>query len=178
MKAYRKFGNFGYIARLRNDIFRNLGGCLSPQNAFLNILGLETLGLRMERQCANALKLAKFLNDLDAGIEVNYLGLFGREYYELAEKQFNNGFGALVTFRCGSKERAYRILNALKIPYILSNIGDTKTLVIHPASTIAVHLSQEEQEKSGVFEDLIRISVGIEDIEDLKQDFAQAIRNN
>lgn len=178
MKAYRKFGNFGYIARLRNDIFRNLGGCLSPQNAFLNILGLETLGLRMERQCANALKLAKFLNDLDAGIEVNYLGLFGHEYYELAEKQFNNGFGALVTFRCGSKERAYRILNALKLPYILSNIGDTKTLVIHPASTIAVHLSQEEQEKSGVFEDLIRISVGIEDIEDLKQDFAQAIRNN
>lgn len=178
MKAYRKFGNFGYIARLRNDIFRNLGGCLSPQNAFLNILGLETLGLRMERQCANALKLAKFLNDLDAGIEVNYLGLFGHEYYELAEKQFNNVFGALVTFRCGSKERAYRILNALKLPYILSNIGDTKTLVIHPASTIAVHLSQEEQEKSGIFEDLIRISVGIEDIEDLKQDFAQAIRNN
>lgn len=178
MKDYRKFGKFGYIARLRNDIFRNLGGCLSPQNAFLNVLGLETLGLRMERQCSNALKLAQFLNELDEKIEVNYPGLSSHEYHELSEKQFKNGFGALVTFRCGSKERAYKILNALKLPYILSNIGDTKTLVIHPASTIAVHLSQEEQEKSGVYEDLIRISVGIEDIEDLKQDFEQAIKNN
>lgn len=178
MKNYRKFGNFGYIARLRNDVFRNLGGCLAPQNAFLNIIGMETLGLRMERQCSNALELAKYLQSLDGNIEVNYPGLEESKYYEISKKQFQHGFGAIVTFRCGSKERAYNIINALKLPFILSNIGDTKTLVIHPASTIAVHLSQEEQEKSGVYEDLIRISVGIEDIEDLKKDFEQAIKSN
>ena len=81
-----------------------------------------------------------------------------------------------MTVRAGSRDRAYRIINALKLPYILSNIGDTKTLVLHPASTIAVHLSEEEQIQSGVYDDLIRISVGIEDIEDLKQDFKNAIK--
>ena len=94
---------------------------------------------------------------------------------KLAKKQFSHGFGAIVTVRAGSRDRAYRIINALKLPYILSNIGDTKTLVLHPASTIAVHLSEEEQIQSGVYDDLIRISVGIEDIEDLKQDFKNAI---
>lgn len=178
MKQYKKFGSFGYIARLRNDIFRNLGGCLSPQNAFLNMIGMETLGLRMEHQCNNALELARFLEQLDCGINVNYPGLEKSKYHKLALKQFQNGFGAIVTFRCGSKERAYKIMNELNIPYILSNIGDTKTLIIHPASTIAVHLSKEEQEKTGVYEDLIRISVGIEDIEDLKTDFEQAIKKS
>lgn len=175
MKPYKKYGPMAYIAKLRNGLFRNTGGCLSPQNAFLNILGLETLGLRMERQCANALELAKFLDSLDAGIIVNYPGLPGSPYYELSKRQFNGGFGAIVTIRAGSKERAFRIINSLKIPFILSNIGDTKTLVIHPASTIAVHLSEKEQIQSGVYDDLIRISVGIEDIEDLKNDFKNVI---
>lgn len=175
MKPYKKFGPMGYIAKLRNGLFRNTGACLSPQNAFLNNLGLETLGLRMERQCANALELAEFLDSLDAGIIVNYPGLSDNPYHELAKRQLDGGFGAIVTVRAGSKDRAFRIINALKIPFILSNIGDTKTLVIHPASTIAVHLSEEEQIQSGVYDDLIRISVGIEDIEDLKQDFKNAI---
>lgn len=175
MKPYKKYGSLGYIAKLRNGLFRNTGACLAPQNAFLNNLGLETLGIRMERQCSNALKLAEFLDGLDAGITVNYPGLPNNPYYELAKRQLNGGFGAIVTVRAGSKNRAFRIINALKIPFILSNIGDTKTLVIHPASTIAVHLSEEEQLQSGVYDDLIRISVGIEDIEDLKQDFRNAI---
>lgn len=175
MKPYKKFGPMGYIAKLRNGLFRNTGACLSPQNAFLNNLGLETLGLRMERQCDNALKLAEFLDTLDAEITVNYPGLAGNPYHKLAREQFHGGFGAIVTMRTGSKERAFRIINALKLPFILSNIGDTKTLVIHPASTIAVHLSKEEQILSGVYDDLIRISVGIEDIEDLKRDFKNAI---
>ncbi|MGN0153664.1 MAG: O-acetylhomoserine aminocarboxypropyltransferase/cysteine synthase family protein [Lachnospiraceae bacterium] len=175
MAPYKKFGPMGYIAKLRNGLFRNTGACLSPQNAFLNNLGLETLGLRMERQCENALQLAKFLDSLDADITVNYPGLSDSPYHELASKQLNGGYGAIVTLRTGSKDRAFRIINALKIPFILSNIGDTKTLVIHPASTIAVHLSEEEQIQSGVYDDLIRISVGIEDIEDLKQDFKNAI---
>lgn len=175
MAPYRKYGPMGYIAKLRNGLFRNSGACLSPQNAFLNNLGLETLGLRMERQCENALKLAGFLNGLDAGVTVNYPGLPGNPYYAIASKQLQGGYGAIVTLRVGSRDRAFRIINALKLPYILSNIGDTKTLVIHPASTIAVHLSREEQEQSGVYEDLIRVSVGIEDIEDLTEDFKNAI---
>jgi O-acetylhomoserine (thiol)-lyase len=175
LKPYKQLGPMGYIVKLRNGLFRNTGGCLAPQNAFLNNLGIETLGLRMERHCKNALELAEFLNSLDADVEVNYPGLKTSPYYELAGRQFNGGYGAIVTLRVGSKDRAFRIINALEIPFILSNIGDTKTLVIHPASTIAVHLSKEDQIQSGVYDDMIRISVGIEDIEDLKQDFKNAI---
>lgn len=178
LAPYRKFGPFAYIAKLRNGLFRNTGACLAPQNAFLNNLGLETLGLRMQRQCDNALELARFLQGLGGDIEVNYPGLEESPYHEIAEKQFSNGYGAIVTVRTGSKEKAFSIINSLKIPLIISNIGDTKTLVIHPESTIAAHISDEEKLQSGVFEDLIRISVGIEDIEDLKEDFKQAIENN
>ena len=178
LAPYRKFGPFAYIAKLRNGLFRNTGACLAPQNAFLNNLGLETLGLRMQRQCDNALELARFLQSLGGDIEVNYPGLEESPYHEIAKKQFRNGYGAIVTVRTGSKEKAFSIINSLKIPLIISNIGDTKTLVIHPESTIAAHISDEEKQQSGVFEDLIRISVGIEDIEDLKEDFKQAIENN
>lgn len=179
LKPYKKYGPMAYIAKLRNGLFRNTGACLSPQNAFLNNLGLETLGLRMERQCENALALAEFLDSKSeaAGITVNYPGLPQSPYYELAKRQLHGGFGAIVTLRAGSKERAFKIIDALKIPFILSNIGDTKTLVIHPASTIAEHLSKEEQLLSGVYEDLIRVSVGIEDIEDLKRDFENALES-
>ena len=178
LAPYRKFGPFAYIAKLRNGLFRNTGACLAPQNAFLNNLGLETLGLRMQRQCDNALELARFLQGLGGDIEVNYPGLEESPYHEIAKKQFKNGYGAIVTVRTGSKEKAFSIINSLKIPLIISNIGDTKTLVIHPESTIAAHISDEEKLQSGVFEDLIRISVGIEDVEDLKEDFKQAIENN
>ena len=178
LAPYRKFGPFAYIAKLRNGLFRNTGACLAPQNAFLNNLGLETLGLRMQRQCDNALELARFLQGLGGDIEVNYPGLEESPYHEIAEKQFRNGYGAIVTVRTGSKEKAFSIINSLNIPLIISNIGDTKTLVIHPESTIAAHISDEEKLQYGVFEDLIRISVGIEDIEDLKEDFKQAIENN
>jgi O-acetylhomoserine (thiol)-lyase len=177
LKPYKQFGPMGYIVKLRNGLFRNTGACLSPENAFLNNLGLETLGLRMERQCSNALALAEFLASIEeqADISVNYPGLESSPYHELAARQLAHGFGAIITVRAGSKERAFNIINALKIPFILSNIGDTKTLVIHPASTIAAHLSEDEQILSGVYDDMIRISVGIEDIEDLKQDFEEAL---
>ena len=132
----------------------------------------------MQRQCDNALELARFLQGLGGDIEVNYPGLKESPYHEIAKKQFRNGYGAIVTVRTGSKEKAFSIINSLKIPLIISNIGDTKTLVIHPESTIAAHISDEEKLQSGVFEDLIRISVGIEDIEDLKRDFKEAIESN
>lgn len=174
MKEYRKFGPFAYTAKLRNGLFRNTGACLSPQNAFLNQIGLETLGLRMERECDNAYQLAKWIQDTYPDISVNYPGLESSEWHELAKKQFHGRYGAIITIRVGSKERAFAFIDSLRLPYTLSNIGDTKTLVIHPSSTISLHSTQKQKEDAGVFEDLIRISVGIEDIEDLQEDFAQA----
>lgn len=173
--AYKKFGPMAYIARLRNSLFRDTGACLAPMNAYLNLIGMETLGLRMERQCSNALELAQWLEETYPSVTVNYPGLKSSNWYEIAKKQFSRGYGAILTLRVGSKENAFALIDALKIPYTLSNIGDTKTLVIHPGSTISLHSSEQEKEDAGVFEDLIRVSVGIEDIEDLKADFAQAI---
>lgn len=178
MTEFKKFGPFAYLAKLRNGLFRSMGACLAPQNAFLNNLGLETLGLRMQRHCSNAMELAEFLNGLGSGITVSYPGLKEHPYHEIASKQFHGGYGAIITLRVGSKERAFRILNDLKIPWLVSNIGDTKTLVIHPSSTIAAHLSEEEKELSGVYDDMIRISVGIEDIDDLKEDFKRVIEGD
>ena len=175
LAEYVKFGPMAYIAKLRNGLFRNTGACLSPQNAFLNQVGMETLGLRMERQCGNALALAKWLEENYPDIIVNYPGLNSSRWHDIAVKQLQNGFGAILTIRVGSRERAFGLMDALKIPYTLSNIGDTKTLVIHPASTISLHSTKKQQEDAGVFDDLIRISVGIEDIEDLTEDFEQAI---
>lgn len=173
--AYKKFGPMAYIARLRNSLFRDTGACLSPMNAYLNLLGMETLGLRMERHCYNAYELARWLQETYPSVTVNYPGLKSSNWHEIAEKQFDNGYGGILTLRLGSKENAFALIDELKIPYSISNIGDTKTLVIHPGSTISLHSSEKEKEDAGVFEDLIRVSVGIEDIEDLKADFAQAM---
>ena len=129
----------------------------------------------MRCHCSNAMELAEFLNGLGHGIKVSYPGLKEHPYHRIAAEQFHGGFGAIITLRTGSKERAFKILNELKIPWMVSNIGDTKTLVIHPSSTIAAHLTEEEKNLSGVYDDMIRISVGIEDIEDLIADFGQAI---
>lgn len=176
MKEYVKFGPFAYTAKLRNGLFRNIGACLSPQNAFLNQIGLETLGLRMQRECDNARALAEWIRTMYPKITVNYPGLEDSPWHKIAKRQLDGGYGAIFTLRTGSKESAFRLINSLKLPYILSNIGDTRTLVIHPASTISLHSTREQQEAAGVFDDLIRVSVGIEDIEDLQEDFSQAIQ--
>jgi O-acetylhomoserine (thiol)-lyase len=177
LAEYAKFGPMAYTAKLRNGLFRNTGACLSPQNAFLNQIGMETLGLRMERQCSNALALAQFISGNYPDITVNYPGLPDSPWNAIAKKELEHGYGAILTIRAGSRERAFSLIDTLKIPYKLSNIGDTKTLVIHPASTISLHSTKKQQEEAGVFDDLIRISVGIEDVEDLEADFAQAIEN-
>lgn len=175
MKEFKKFGPYAYTAKLRNGLFRNTGACLAPQNAFLNIIGIETLGLRMERICYNAIKLAEFFQNEYSDITVNYPGLESSKWHDIAVSQLKNGFGGIITIRTGSKEHAFKIMNALKLPLIISNIGDTKTLVIHPESTLNVHSTEEEKVTAGVFDDLIRVSVGIEDIKDLIEDFRQAI---
>ncbi len=174
LKDYIKFGPFAYLARLRAGLQRNAGACMAPQTAYLNQIGLETLGLRMERQCFNAASLAQYLEDEYPDVKVNYPGLKSSRWHDIAQKTLKNGYGAIVTIRVGSREKAFELLNDLELVYRLSNIGDTKTLVLHPASTISLHSTDKQKEDAGVFEDLIRISVGIEDIEDLKEDFDKA----
>ena len=170
-----KFGPMAYVAKLRNGLYRNTGTCLSPFNAYLNVIGLETLGLRMEKQCSNAYTLASWLEESYPDFIVNYPGLKSSKWHEIAHGQLSKGYGAILTIRVGSKERAFEIMDKLEIPYILSNIGDTKTLVVHPASTVSLHSTPKELEEAGVYDDLIRISVGIEDVEDLIEDLKKAI---
>mgnify|MGYP004541757559 FL=1 len=174
MAEYAKFGPFAYTAKLRNGLFRNTGACMAPQTAFYNLIGMETLGLRMERACANAKKLAGFLDSYE-DIMVNYPGIPSSPWHEVADRVLERGYGAILTIRVGSKERAFQMMNRLKIPKIVSNIGDTKTLIIHPESTLNAHSTEQEKEAAGVFDDLIRISVGIEDVEDLIEDFRSAM---
>lgn len=176
LAKYRKFGKFAYIAALRNGIWRNVGGCLAPINAFMNSVGMETLGLRMERCCENALALAEFFESID-GISVNYPALPSNANFALCKRILGGKGGAIVTIRAGSKERAFRLINGLKLATNATNIGDVRTLVIHAASTIYAHSSDEQKQNAGVFEDTIRISVGIENINDLKDDFGKAIEN-
>lgn len=174
MKPYMKFGPFAYTAKLRTGLFRNTGACMAPQTAFYNLMGMETLGLRMERACNNALELACYLDLLD-GVMVNYPGLATSPWYDTASKLLKGGYGAILTLRVGSRERAFAVMNALKIPKIVSNIGDTKTLIVHPESTLNAHSTEQEKKDAAVYEDMIRVSVGIEDIEDLLHDFEQAL---
>ncbi len=174
LEEYKKYGKFAYIAKLRNGIWRNVGCCLAPMNAFLNSIGLETLGLRMERLCNNALRLSEYFETVD-GIDVNYPALKSSKYYDLVQKQFGGKGGAILTIQTGSKESAFKLINNLKFAINATNIGDIRTLVIHPASTIYAHSTEQQKINAGVFEDTIRISVGIEDIEDLIDDFSQAL---
>lgn len=176
LSKYAFTGKLAYTTRLRQDTWRNFGACLAPGNAYLNSIGMETLGLRMEKLCANALALAKSLEENSAITHVNYPGLKSSPYKENADRELHRGMaGAILTIRAGSKKRAFSLINNLKYALIATNIGDTRTLVIHPASTIYAHSSDEQKRNAGVCDDLIRISVGIEDIEDIVDDFAQAI---
>ncbi len=177
LAEFHKFGNLAYAVRLRTDLWENLGGCLSPQNAFLNIVGMETLGLRMQKICENAAELAKAL-DAIPGVICNHPSLSGHPQHHLVDAELNGLGGGILTFRVGSRERAFRVLNALKVATRASNIGDVRTLAIHPSSTLYLKRDEEQMAAAGVYDDLIRVSVGIEDAEDLIADFRQAIEVN
>lgn len=174
LSEFRKYGRMALQLRLRTDIWENLGGCMAPLNAFLSYVGMDTLGLRMERICQNADALARAL-DRESDITVNYLTLESHPCHAYVEKELSGQGGGILTFRCGSKERAFRIINALQYALIASNIGDLRTLVIHPASTLYIRTDEAEREAAGVYEDTIRVSVGIEDKEDLIRDFLRAV---
>jgi len=171
-------GNVAYIIKARVDGMRNIGPCMSPQNAFLFLQGMETLTLRVQRHNENALKLAKWLKNQDKVAWVDYTGLEDHAYHENAKKYLKNGFGSVFGFGLnGGKEAGEKFINAVKLASHLANVGDAKTLVLHPASTSHQQLSDEAQLAAGIKPDFIRVSAGLENIDDIIEDFDQAIRN-
>jgi O-acetylhomoserine (thiol)-lyase len=177
-KAFAPAGgaNIAFIMKMRLQFLRDVGSCLSPFNAFLLLQGLETLHLRMERHCANALKVAQYLESHSKVKWVNYPGLKSSRYHDLAKKYLTNGYGALVGFGVKSGlEGGTKFINALKLHSHVANIGDARSLAIHPASTTHSQLSAEERQAAGVTDDYVRLSVGIEDVEDIIADIEQAL---
>ena len=172
------FGNIAFIIRARVEGLRDLGPALSPFNSFLFIQGLETLSLRVERHCENALKLAKWLENDSRVNWVWYPGLASHPYHENAKKYLNRGlFGSILSFGIkGKPELGRNFINNVKLASLLANVGDAKTLVIHPSSTTHQQLSEEEQRQSGVLPEMIRVSVGLEHIDDIIEDFDQALK--
>ncbi|MEP6676217.1 MAG: O-acetylhomoserine aminocarboxypropyltransferase/cysteine synthase [Ferruginibacter sp.] len=167
--------NIAFIIRARVEGLRDLGSSQSPFNSFLLIQGLETLSLRVERHVQNALALAQWLEAHPLVESVTYPGLESNSYHQLAKKYLLNGFGGILNFGIkGSKENAGKFIDSLKLVSHLANVGDAKTLAIHPASTTHEQLSAEEQLAAGVLPNQVRISVGIEHIDDIKADFEQA----
>ena len=169
-------GPAAYVGRARTVLLRNTGAALSPFNAFLIIQGLETLPLRLERHQSNALAVAQYLSEHEAVSWVHYPGLAGDDYYDQAQKTLKGGGGALVTFGVrGGKEAGKTFIESLELFSHLANIGDAKSLAIHNATTTHSQLSSEELLAAGVTDDTVRLSVGIEHIDDLTEDLAQAL---
>lgn len=169
------FGNIAFAIRLRVEGLRDFGPAISPFNSFQLIQGLETLSLRVQRTVDNALELANWLEAHDQVESVNYAGLESSKYHELAKKYLKNGFGGVLTFRLkAGKEAASKFVDSLELISHLANVGDAKTLIIQPAATTHQQLSEEEQLAAGVLPDQLRISVGIEHIDDIRADLEQA----
>ncbi|HNW51429.1 MAG TPA: O-acetylhomoserine aminocarboxypropyltransferase/cysteine synthase [Prolixibacteraceae bacterium] len=173
--ANSPFGNIAYSIRLRVEGLRDFGPTISPFNSWQLIQGLETLSLRVHRTAENALELAKWLEKHPAVESVNYAGLESSPYHQLATKYLTNGFGGVLTFRLkAGRDAASKFVENLGLISHLANVGDAKTLIIHPASTTHSQLSDEEQISAGVFPNQLRLSVGIEHIDDIKEDLEQA----
>jgi len=171
-----KFGKAAYITKARTQVLRDLGAAISPFNSFLILQGMETLSLRMERHCANAKKVAEFLSGHKNVEWVTYPGLVDSPNYQLAQKYLPKGQGAIIGFGIkGGKPSGVRFIDNVKLLSHLANIGDAKSLVIHPASTTHQQLTDEEKNACGVTDDFIRMSVGIEDVDDIIQDIDQAL---
>ena len=172
------FGNIAFAIRTRVEGLRDFGNAISPFNSFLLLQGVETLSLRMERHVQNAIALAQWLSKHEKVESVSYSGLETDKYHELAKKYLKNGFGAVLNFEVkGGFEAAKKVINSLKLVSHLANVGDAKTLAIHSASTTHDQLSDAERVSAGVGQAMIRVSVGLEHIEDIKADFDQALAN-
>ena len=170
------FGAIAFIIRARVEGLRDLGPCISPFNSFLILQGMETLGLRMDRHVANAMEVAKFLQSHKLVSWVNYPGLPGNQYHALAKKYLPKGAGAVFCFGLkGGYDAGRKFVDHVKLLSHLANVGDARSLVIHPASTTHQQLSAEEQVAAGVKPDMIRVSIGLEDLDDILWDLDQAL---
>jgi O-acetylhomoserine (thiol)-lyase len=174
LQKYHRYGQGAFLARLRMEVHRNFGSCMSPQSAYLQTLGLETLVLRVRTSCENSLALARYLQSRPEVRAVNYPGLDDSPYHELARRQFNGHYGGVLSFELENKVAAFRFINGLRLIRRATNINDSKTLVIHPASTIFADCSAEEKVEMNVSDSLVRLSTGIEHIADLLDDVGQA----
>lgn len=170
--------NIAFIMRMRLVPLRNLGACISPDNAWYFLQGIETLALRMERHCYNAMEVAKYLSKHKKVSWVRYPGLENDPTHNIAKKYLKNGFGGMVVFGIkGGKQAGQKFIENLQLFSHLANVGDAKSLAIHPATTTHSQLSEEEQLSGGISPDLIRLSIGIENINDILQDLEQALEN-
>lgn len=171
----KKFGPFALVSKLKKEVYRNLGAAMAPHNAYLQSLGLETMALRVEKSCFNTAELAKFLDSHEKVVSVNYPGLSTFRDYEVATSQFDGVYGALLTFDLKDKETCFKVINRLELIRRSTNLNDNKTLIIHPASTIFVEYDDATRAEMGVRDTMIRLAVGIEDVEDLIADLEQAL---
>ena len=173
----KQFGKAAYITKARTHLMRDIGAQASPMNAFLLNLGLETLALRMERHCFNAQKVAEYLQNHEKIGWVNYPGLPGSPYYELAKKYMPNGTCGVISFGIkGGREAAMRFMDSLELASVVTHVADLRTCVLHPASTTHRQMTDEQLVEAGISSDLIRMSVGIENIADILEDIEQALQ--
>lgn len=176
IKYYDTFGPAAFIVKARVQLLRDLGCCISPFNSFLLLNGMETLSLRMQKHVDNALKVAEFLNEHPAVSWVNYPGLKTDKYHDMAKKYLRHGYGSVFSFGLkGGYDACTRALESVKLFYHVTNLGDVRSIITHPASTTHAQLSQEQKIEAGIAPEMIRLSIGIEDIEDIIGDLKQAI---
>jgi len=173
---YEMKGEMAFIAKLRKEIYRNFGSTMSPKTAQMQSQGLDILVLRVERSYQNCIKLADYLSKHPGINKVTYPGMTGNEYFELSKKQFNGVPGTILTFDLGSEKDCFRFMNKLKIICRATNMNDNKSLIIHPWSTIYAEFPESTRLEFGVEETMMRLSVGIEDIDDLIEDIDQALK--
>ena len=174
-KWYEQFGNKAFTARMRKEIHRNLGSYMTPQVAYMQTLGLETMQVRFERMASTCLELAGRLQKLDGIVSVSYTGLKDNPFYELSTTQFGPYPGAMLTFDLSSREACFAFMNRLKLIRRATNLFDNKTLAIHPASTIFGTFTEEERQAMNISQQTIRLSVGLEACDDLFNDIKQAL---
>ena len=172
---YKKVRQFAFMALLRNRVYRDLGFCMSPFNAFLMSIGIESLAVRMERHCSNAATIAAALDNDNRIQNVRYPGLETHSDHATAKEQFNGLYGAIMTIELDDKKSCFNFMNNLKRVQILANIGDAKTLAIHPASTFCRDASESERTGMGVTDNLIRLSIGLEHVDDIIADIDQSL---
>lgn len=172
---YEQFGERAFTARLRKEIHRNLGAYMTPQVAYMQTLGLETMQVRFDRQGMTCLELARRLQALDGIVSVNYTGLKDNPYYKLSTAQFGKYPGAMLTFDLVSREACFAFMNRLKLIRRATNLFDNKTLAIHPASTIYGSFTEEQRQNMDISQQTIRLSIGLESVDDLYNDIRQAL---